>query len=181
LIKTDAVEGRRMTHPITSTSEVTDVTVLDGHVLAPVRDPRERAWRVMVDYVSDLLTPAFNQMRAYYGIEPEPLRAGPPVTVEEAKAAADEYWMLETLRAEQAKAELAEWKTIMGHAEKRRGRPLTLASVAKQLRNADIAVARLEQKPDGTIIVVIGASAADTSDINSWDEVLNAADEKRPS
>jgi len=170
-----------MTHPITSTSEVTDVTVLGGHVLAPVRDPRERAWRVMVDYVSDVLTPAFNQMRAYYGIEPEPPRPGPPVTAKEAKAAADEYWALEALRAEQRKTELAEWKTIMGHAEKRRGRPPTLVGVAKQASQAGIEVARYEVKPDGTIIVVIGAPAADTSDINSWDEVLNAADEKRPS
>ena len=117
-------------------------------VVAPVRDPS----RVMLDYLTDLLTPAFNQLRAAYGIEPEPPRPGPPVTAEEAKAAADDFYALEALRAEQAKAELAEWKTIMGHAEKPRSP--TLARVAKQLRNAEIAVARLEQKPDGTIVVI---------------------------
>jgi len=93
----------------------------DAHVLVlpPVPDLRERARRVMLDYLTDLLTPAFNQLRAAYGIEPEPPRAGPPVTPEQAKAAADEYWTPEVLRAEQREAELA----VMGEKPSRQRKP----------------------------------------------------------
>jgi len=55
---------------------------------------------VVVDYLADALLPAFNEMRAAYGIEPAPPRPGPTVTLEQAKAAAAEYWALEALRAE---------------------------------------------------------------------------------
>ncbi len=108
---------------------------LDGdNAFAPMS---VRCRRVMVDYLSDLLTPALNQLRAAYGIEPEPLRPGLPVTAEEAKAAA------EALRAEQAEAELAEWKALMeAGAEKPRRqhkpRRPTLAKVAEQFRKAHV-------------------------------------------
>ena len=63
----------------------------------------------------------------------------------------------------------------------RKPRRPTLASVAKQASKAAIPVARYENKPDGTIVVVTGMPSAN-NDTNPWDEVLtNAADQKRPS
>jgi hypothetical protein len=61
--------------------------------MASVLKPRD----VVIDYLADALLPVFNEWRAAGGIEPAPLRAGPPITAEEAKAAADEYWTLEAL------------------------------------------------------------------------------------
>jgi hypothetical protein len=43
----------------------------------------------------------------------------------------------------------------------------TLASVAKQARKADIAVARYEVKPDGTVVVVTGQPEPPSPD-NPW-------------
>jgi hypothetical protein len=149
-----------MTQPITSTE-------LSGRV-------SRSASAVLTDYLTDLLLPAFNELRAAYGIEPAPPRPGPPITPEQAKAAADEYWMLEALRKEQAEAELAEWKAFMeAGAEKPRRqhkprKPPTLAKVAEQFRKADID-ARLEQKPDGTIVVVTGTGEQQQgNELDEW-------------
>jgi hypothetical protein len=121
---------------------------------------------VINDYLCDLLLPAWNELRAAYGIEPEPPRSGPPVTAEQAKAAADEYWALEALRKEQAEAELAEWKALM--KPRRQPRRPTLAKVAEQFRKADID-ARLEQKPDGTIVVVTGTGEQQQgNELDEW-------------
>jgi hypothetical protein len=62
---------------------------------------------VWVDYLADSLLPMFNAWRAEHGIEPEPPRSGPPISLEEAKASATKYWAREASRAEQAKEELA--------------------------------------------------------------------------
>jgi hypothetical protein len=51
-------------------------------------------------------------------------------------------------------------------APKHRRAP-TLASVAKQARKADIAVARYEVKPDGTVVVVTGQPEPPSPD-NPW-------------
>jgi hypothetical protein len=57
--------------------------------------------------------------------------AGPPVSAEEAQAAAREYWSLEALRSEQTAAEVAAWMNPRAgsRARKAPGKP-TLASVS---------------------------------------------------
>jgi hypothetical protein len=85
---------------------------------------------VVIDYLADALLPVFNEWRAAGGIEPAPLRAGPPITAEEAKAAADEYWTLEALWSEQTAAEVAEWMKARAvvPARKVKGRPKLVPS-----------------------------------------------------
>lgn len=161
-----------------------DDGVLDGHVLAPVRDPRERAWRVMQDYLCDVLTPALNLMRAYYGIEPAPPRPGPPITPEQAKAAADEYWALEALRAEQRDVDFSlpcfvitrpsrqpsdTTRTALGldvAKPRRQPRRLPLDSLLKQAAKAGKSVKGAEVYQDRTVLQ-FGAPESATPE-NPW-------------
>jgi len=54
----------------------------------------------------------------------------------------------------------------------RKPRRPTLVSVAKQASKAAIPVARYENKPDGTIVVVTGQPTTEAA-INEWDETLH--------
>jgi hypothetical protein len=57
-------------------------------------------------------------------------------------------------------------------------KPPTLASVAKHAAKAGIEVTRYEVKPDGTVVVVTGASSADAAstvtDLDTWLKQKNA-------
>jgi hypothetical protein len=59
-----------------------------------------------------------------------------------------------------------------GHIKKRRPRRPTLSSVAKQVSQAAIEVARYDVKPDGTISIVPGKPTNDLNQVNPWDAVL---------
>jgi hypothetical protein len=136
-----------------------DSTELSG------RGSRSDALRdVLIDYLTDLCLPAFNEMRAAHGIEPAPPRRGPPVKPEQAEAAADEYWELEKLRSEQARAQKAEWKAIYGRAEKRVRKP----SIAKLVERAEETGRRVTSitTPEGTTIRFDEPTPSDAT--NPW-------------
>jgi hypothetical protein len=69
-------------------------------------------------------------------------------------------------------------QTPAGDARKpRKPTPTYLAALASKP-----GIARVEMKPDGTVIAIPGKSSANSTEANPWDEVLtNAADQKRPS
>jgi hypothetical protein len=107
---------------------------------------------VIDHYLEDLLLPAFNQLRAAYGIEPASPPNRPPVTLEEAAAAGKKYkayW--NALRAQEPR-------------EPRAPHMPTLAGVAKQAAKAGIDVSRYEVKPDGTVVVITGTPEPATPD-----------------
>jgi hypothetical protein len=112
--------------------------------MAPPRD-------VCLTYLADSLLPFFNAWRAKHGIEPHPPRSGPPITLEQFKAAAAEYRAREALREEQDRAQEAEWKAIYRRPEK-----LSPASIAKQANELGLTVTSYEVKPDGSVVIVTG-------------------------
>jgi hypothetical protein len=109
---------------------------------------------VIDNYLEDLLLPAFNQLRAAYGIEPASPPNRPPVTLEEAAAAGKKY--------------KAYWRA-QEPREPRAPHMPTLADVAKQANKAALAVARYEIRPDGTVVVVTGKPDATADDeVENW-------------
>ena len=118
----------------------------------PVYEDYLAASAVIDDYLEDLLLPAFNQLRAAYGIEPAPAPNRPPVTPDEAAAAGKKYkayW-------EALEAQTRREKALRMQDEGPRPRKPTLVSVSKDARKAGIDPARIEIKPDGSYVVDIG-------------------------
>jgi len=96
---------------------------------------------VIDDYLEDLLLPAFNQLRAAYGIEPAPPPNRPPVTPDEAAAAGKKY--------------KAYWDALRMQDEGPRPRKppkATLASALKQAAKAGMAVKGAEVYRDRTVL-----------------------------
>jgi hypothetical protein len=143
---------RAVIHPQPST---------DSDIATSYRAPQG----VWIHYLADLLLPAINAWRAEHGIEPAK-PSEPPISLEEAKASADEYWARETLWAEQDKEELAAWKRAHRRVRSSARRP-TLARVAKEANKLGLAVAHYEVKPDGSIVIVTGEPKPATES-NPW-------------
>ena len=62
---------------------------------------------------------------------------------------------------------VADAKAALGIVPARKPRRPTLISVSKQARTAGINIARIEMKPDGTVVVVTGKPEAATPE-NPW-------------
>ena len=121
----------------------------------PVYEDYLAASAVIDDYLEDLLLPAFNQLRAAYGIEPAPAPNRPPVTPDEAAAAGKKYkayW--EALEAQTRREKALRMQDEGPRPNK--PRKTTLAKVAKQASKAGIDPIRIEIKPDGSYVVDIG-------------------------
>ena len=103
-----------------------------------------------LDYLLDKLLPFFNAWRVTDGLEPVPPSNRPPVTDEEMAAAWEDYKALEEWKAELEAACNEEPQPEKQH----KPRTPTLADVAKLAKEPG--VARVERRPDGTVVVVTG-------------------------
>jgi hypothetical protein len=140
----------------------------------PIKFPPQE----VLNFLVDAAAPWLNAMRAVHGIEPEPPRIGPPVSVEEARQAWDEYQAWEALRfgkSEHGTVPDSDLQPELGRQREPR-RP-TLASVAKAARTAGIEVARYEIKSDS--INVITGKGEPAAPENPWLAELHRKETKR--
>jgi len=113
--------------------------------------------------MEDCLLPIFNAWRVAHGLEPAPIPNRPPVVLEELVALQKEYQALEAWEVELDAACNEEPQAPKARNRKPSGpKPESLAKLMNKP-----GIARVEKKPDGTVIVFAGEPEL-TDESNPW-------------
>jgi hypothetical protein len=185
-----------MTHPITSTSEVTDVTVAYDRMTDALAAARQLAMPPgALEEICALICGAFDD-DIRFRVPIAYARSAAAAMVARAsegrlrndrlKTALDTFCAAAiratTPMVEQAEAQADTTQPIPPQSPRRqhgphKPTPAYLAALASKP-----GIARVEMLPNGTVVAVPGEPSANNIEANPWDEVLiNAADQKRPS